>query len=63
MPCLRLNAAADIRTVKDNLNQADYFNEEHKSYYITRDLDTGIKAFQRDNNLKVDGILSGIMPP
>ncbi|MCB9988640.1 MAG: peptidoglycan-binding protein [Rhodospirillales bacterium] len=55
------NEKEDVVAVKESLRKLGYLQfdlqkaEPHG--YITRDLDTGIKKFQSDNNLKIDGIL------
>ena len=51
------NAPEDISTTKTNLNALGYFDDDTDNGYITRELDTGIKNFQKDNDLKVDGVL------
>lgn len=53
------NFSEDIRQVKSALGQLGLFkdNEMEDQDFITRDLDEGIKNFQRDKNLKVDGAL------
>ncbi len=55
------NHEDDVLNVKRNLNKAGYFDGLHKDPephgFITREMDNGIKMFQKDNGLKVDGIL------
>ena len=51
------NAPEDVSTTKTNLNALGYFDDDTDNGYITRELDTGIKNFQKDNDLKVDGVL------
>ncbi len=46
-----------VFNVKDTLSSFDRFEEEEPNGFITRDLDNSIKGFQRDNGLRVDGIL------
>lgn len=55
------NHPDDVRKTKRNLKNAGYMDEddqEMESPFITRRMDTGIKSFQRDNGLKVDGIMN-----
>ncbi len=47
----------DIRNTKASLNELGYFDEEIDNDFIIRTLDTNIKSFQKDNDLKVDGKL------
>ncbi|MCB1532766.1 MAG: peptidoglycan-binding protein [Alphaproteobacteria bacterium] len=54
------NNKEDVRATKRGLNALGFFEEEEENGIITRDLDAGIKNFQRENNLRVDGrILPG----
>ncbi len=54
------NDPNDVLSVKNGLSRAGYMDldttPEPHGYY-TCDLDNGIKAFQRDNNLRIDGRL------
>ncbi|MCB9988397.1 MAG: peptidoglycan-binding protein [Rhodospirillales bacterium] len=55
------NDPQDVRTAKRNLQNAGYMDDntlEIDSPFITRNMDEGIKAFQRDKNLKIDGIMN-----
>lgn len=52
-----INNALDVKRTKRNLNRLGYFDEEPDNDYITRALDTGIRDFQRDNGLRIDGRL------
>lgn len=52
------NDPDDIRKTKDKLNQIGYLGEEPDNGFITRDTDTAIRSFQRDHNLKEDGIMN-----
>ncbi|MBI2233987.1 MAG: peptidoglycan-binding protein [Micavibrio aeruginosavorus] len=52
------NAVDDILKVRDSLLRMGYGAAKQRGNTIlTRDMDNAIKAFQKDNNLKVDGIL------
>lgn len=55
------NDPADVRTTKSNLQKAGYFSADDKEStdnpFLTRKMDEGIKKFQKDNNLKIDGIM------
>ena len=51
------NDPEDVRNTKASLNELGYFDEEIENDFITRTLDTNIKSFQKDNDLKVDGKL------
>jgi len=59
------NEDEDVRQVRRGLEEAGYFNEGEKERedsgrelgIITRNLDAGIRRFQRDNGLKEDGYL------
>lgn len=59
------NDEEDVRKVRTGLENLDVIDEEEKELdfqgkplgIITRGLDTGIKKFQRDNDLKEDGVL------
>lgn len=52
------NAAEDILKVRDSLLRMGYgAAEQLGNTILTRDMDNAIKEFQKDNNLKVDGIL------
>lgn len=54
------NDPSDVLSVKNGLRDAGFIDldttPEPHGYY-TRDLDNGIKAFQRDNDLRIDGRL------
>ncbi len=51
------NDPADVRNTKRNLNRIGFFDDEVENDFITRELDTGIRDFQRDNDLSIDGRL------
>lgn len=55
------NNEEDVLAVKRNLHKAGYldvFNEEPEPHgFVTKKMDDGIRIFQKDNGLKVDGIL------
>lgn len=55
------NDQEDVITVKRNLNKIGYFDnldqDPEPHGFITKEMDTGIRSFQKDNGLKVDGIL------
>ena len=51
------NDPQDIRDTKRRLNRLGFFDDEVENDFITRELDNGIKGFQRDNDLRVDGKL------
>lgn len=54
------NDPEDIRKTKSNLKNAGYFNvhnEKIDNPIFTRTMNEGIKAFQKDKGLKVDGII------
>ncbi len=55
------NDPADVHTTKSNLQKAGYFSADDKEStdnpFLTRKMDDGIKKFQKDNNLKIDGIM------
>ncbi len=51
------NEPQDVRNTKKNLSNLGYFDDETENDFITRALDTGIKGFQRDNGLRIDGKL------
>lgn len=56
------NDPDDVRTTKRNLQYAGYFDvdngeDDPENPILTRALDTRIKSYQADRNLKVDGIL------
>ncbi len=54
------NDPGDVRKAKNNLKNAGYMEDdaqEIESPFITRKMDEGIKAFQKDNGLKIDGIM------
>lgn len=49
------NHPRDVRTTKRNLSRLGFFDEEVEQDYITSALDQGIKAFQSEQNLRIDG--------
>lgn len=51
------NNEQDVKTARDNLNKAGYESGDKSSGILDRDLDTATKSFQRDNGLKIDGII------
>lgn len=51
------NDPQDIKTVQRHLGRLGYFKDDAASDFITRALDEGIKNFQTDHDLRVDGIL------
>lgn len=54
------NDPQDVRKAKRNLKNAGYIrdgSQEMEGPFVTRKMDGGIKRFQHDNNLKVDGIV------
>lgn len=55
------NDQEDVITVKRNLNKIGYFDnldqDPEPHGFITKEMDTGIRSFQKDNGLKIDGIL------
>ncbi len=55
------NDPADVRTTKSNLQKAGYFpaddKEDSDNPFLTHKMDDSIKKFQKDNNLKIDGIM------
>ncbi len=55
------NNQEDVLMVKRRLNKAGYFNNLYQRPephgFITKEMDMGIRAFQKDKGLKVDGIL------
>ncbi len=54
----RDNDEDDVFAVKDALARLERFEAEPEPHgYITRDLDTAIRGFQRDNGLREDGML------
>lgn len=54
----RRNEESDVRGIKDSLSALGLFREEPRHGYITRDMDSAIKTFQRDSGLKIDGIMN-----
>lgn len=52
------NRQEDVLTVKRHLNKTGYFDnldlvpEPHG--FITKEMDAGIRSFQKDNNLKIN---------
>ena len=51
------NDPADVRNAKRGLSALGFFDGETENDFITRELDSSIRGFQRDNDLRVDGIL------
>lgn len=51
------NAPEDVKNTKRRLNTLGYFEDDTENDFITRDLDDGIKRFQDDNDLRIDGKL------
>ncbi len=51
------NNEQDVKTARENLNKAGYEAGDNGSGILDRDLDTATKSFQRDNGLKIDGII------
>jgi peptidoglycan hydrolase-like protein with peptidoglycan-binding domain len=55
------NDQEDVLIVKRNLNSAGYFDnldqDREPHGFITKEMDAGIRTFQKDKGLKVDGIL------
>ncbi len=51
------NKEDDVTRVKRELKSKGYYPSKIENGVIDRDTDTGIKAFQRDNDLKEDGIM------
>ena len=55
------NNHEDVLAIKRNLNKAGYFDnlaqDPEPHGFITKEMDEGIRAFQKDKGLKVDGIL------
>ncbi len=52
------NDPDDVRVTKRNLSALGFLNEEDEQHgYITRDLDSAVKRFQKNHNLQVDGEL------
>lgn len=58
----RENRAEDIFSIKETLNDFGFFdfdsNPSEPHGIFTRELDEGIKGFQKENDLRVDGILN-----
>ena len=52
------NDPDDVRNTKRHLNRTGHFDDEVENDFITRELDEGIKDFQKDNDLRVDGVLN-----
>lgn len=52
------NDPEDVLRVKTTLGSLGRFDQKQdKNGYITRDLDSAVKGYQRDKNLKIDGII------
>ena len=49
------NNPEDVRNTKRNLKNTGHFEDDTENDFLTRELDTGIKAFQQNNGLRVDG--------
>ena len=47
----------DIKKTKRNLSRIGMFDEDTDNDVITRKFDEGIKRYQRDNDLRIDGVL------
>ena len=54
----RGDTGSDVRYVQDLLRSAGYFDASSTGFYATL-TESGIKAFQRDRGLSVDGIVGG----
>ncbi len=54
----RGDAGSDVRYVQDLLRSAGYFDASSTGFYATL-TESGVKAFQRDRGLSVDGIVGG----
>ncbi|HEY9643160.1 MAG TPA: peptidoglycan-binding domain-containing protein, partial [Coleofasciculaceae cyanobacterium] len=52
----RGDVGSDVRYVQDLLRSAGYFNATSTGFYATL-TESGVKAFQRDQGLGVDGIV------
>ncbi|MEM6781985.1 MAG: peptidoglycan-binding domain-containing protein [Pseudomonadota bacterium] len=51
------NEEEDVIAVKRTLKNRGYYKPDIENGIVDRETDRGIKAFQRDNNLKEDGIM------
>ncbi len=51
------NDPADVRNTKRNLNRSGFFDDEIENDFITGELDSSIRNFQRDRGLREDGRL------
>ena len=51
------NDPNDIKKIERVLNRMGYFKGDYSEGFITAELDKGIRKFQRDNNLKTDGVM------
>ncbi len=51
------NEPEDVRNTKKNLKNLGFFDDETDNEFITKELDSGIKSFQKEKNLKIDGRL------
>ncbi len=51
------NDPADVRNAKRNMRSLGHFNDETENDFITREMDSGIRNFQREKSLHVDGIM------
>lgn len=52
------NNSDDILKAERDLKKAGYFDKDHSEGFITKELDNGIRKFQKDNDLKMDGIMN-----
>ena len=51
------NDEEDVRKTKENFSKIGRYNEPVENGIIDRELDTAIRGFQRDNDLKQDGFM------
>ncbi|MCS5596496.1 MAG: peptidoglycan-binding protein [Alphaproteobacteria bacterium] len=51
------NDPDDIIKTKRHLNKLGYFVEDTEGPFITKALENGIIKYQKDNNLKIDGVM------
>lgn len=49
------NKPEDVRAVKRELSKTGLFMDDIENPYVTREMDDGIKVFQKDRGLKIDG--------
>jgi len=52
------NDPNDVTNVKNKLASLGRYNDDHKSGYIDAELDDSIRSYQRDRNLKSDGVIN-----